>query len=192
MVAAAKLPVLNPDEFKLWKMRIKRHFLMTDCALWEIIVNGDSPPPKRTVDGVEQTYPPITAEEKLEKKNELKAKDGYVNHEIQKIPKEDWKENWALRENRNREPVRRNMTVETTDAKALVAQDGIGNFMPPKPDLILADVDEYVSESVTSVPAIATNKAKISESKPKSVSKPLIEDWVSDSEDENENETKSK
>nr|GEV61687.1 hypothetical protein [Tanacetum cinerariifolium] len=36
-----------------------------------------------------------------------------------------------------------------------------GNFMPPKSDLILADVDEYVvSESVTSVPAIATNEAK--------------------------------
>nr|GEZ55291.1 ribonuclease H-like domain-containing protein [Tanacetum cinerariifolium] len=49
-------------------------------------------------------------------------------------------------------------------------------FMPPKPDLILANVDEYVvSESVTSVPAVATNKAKTSESKPKSVSEPLIE-----------------
>ncbi|GJW90542.1 hypothetical protein Tco_0168095 [Tanacetum coccineum] len=36
-------------------------------------VNGDSPPPKRTVDGVEQTYPPTTAEEKLARKNELKA-----------------------------------------------------------------------------------------------------------------------
>ncbi|GKC40418.1 putative ribonuclease H-like domain-containing protein [Tanacetum coccineum] len=32
----------------------------------------------------------------------------------------------APRENRNREPVRRNVTVETTDAKALVAQDGFG------------------------------------------------------------------
>nr|GEV46183.1 reverse transcriptase domain-containing protein [Tanacetum cinerariifolium] len=68
-----------------------------------------------------------------------------------------------------------------------------GNFMPPKPDLILADVDEYVvSESVTSVPIVATNKAKTSESEPKFVSEPLIEDWVSDSEDENETETKSK
>nr|GFB41745.1 hypothetical protein [Tanacetum cinerariifolium] len=65
--------------------------------------------------------------------------------------------------------------------------------MPPKPDLILADVDEYVvSESVTSVPIVATNKAKTSESEPKFVSEPLIEDWVSDSEDENETETKSK
>ncbi|GKA35495.1 putative ribonuclease H-like domain-containing protein [Tanacetum coccineum] len=74
MVAAAKLPVLNPREFKLWKIRIEQYFLMTDYALWEVIVNGDSPPPKRTVDGVEQTYPPTTAEEKLARKNELKAR----------------------------------------------------------------------------------------------------------------------
>ncbi|GJW65901.1 hypothetical protein Tco_0117785 [Tanacetum coccineum] len=45
-----------------------------DYALWEVIVNGDSPPQKRTVDGVEQTYPPTTAEEKLARKNELKAR----------------------------------------------------------------------------------------------------------------------
>ncbi|GKC14429.1 hypothetical protein Tco_1011211, partial [Tanacetum coccineum] len=51
IVAAAKLPVLNP-----------------------IIANGDSPPPKRTVDGIEQTYPPTTAEEKLARKNKLKAR----------------------------------------------------------------------------------------------------------------------
>nr|GEX50821.1 hypothetical protein [Tanacetum cinerariifolium]GEY37990.1 hypothetical protein [Tanacetum cinerariifolium] len=50
---------------------------MTDYALWEIIENGDSPPPKRTVDGVEKTYPPTIAEEKLARKNELKARDMY-------------------------------------------------------------------------------------------------------------------
>ncbi|GJV05561.1 ribonuclease H-like domain-containing protein [Tanacetum coccineum] len=67
----------------------------------------------------------------------------------------------------------------------------IGNFMPPKPDLVLADKDEYVfSESATSVPSAATSKVKTSVSKPISVSEPLIEDWISDS--ENENETKSK
>ncbi|GJT92971.1 putative ribonuclease H-like domain-containing protein [Tanacetum coccineum] len=74
MVAAAKLPMLNPNEFELWKMRIEHYFLMTDYALWEVILNGDSPPPKRTVDGVEQTYPLTTVEEKLARKNELKAR----------------------------------------------------------------------------------------------------------------------
>ncbi|GKC56440.1 hypothetical protein Tco_1084038, partial [Tanacetum coccineum] len=38
------------------------------------IVNGDSPPPKRTIDGVEKTYPPTTAEEKLARKNKLKVR----------------------------------------------------------------------------------------------------------------------
>nr|GEW88576.1 hypothetical protein [Tanacetum cinerariifolium] len=56
------------------KVRIEQYFLMTDYALWKVIVNYDSPPPKRTVDGIEQTYPPTTAEEKLARKNELKAK----------------------------------------------------------------------------------------------------------------------
>ncbi|GJY82482.1 putative ribonuclease H-like domain-containing protein, partial [Tanacetum coccineum] len=55
-------------------MRIEQYFLMTDYALWEVIVNGDSPPPKRTFDGVEQTYHPITAKEKLARKNELKER----------------------------------------------------------------------------------------------------------------------
>ncbi|GKE57831.1 hypothetical protein Tco_1497016 [Tanacetum coccineum] len=68
-----------------------------------------------------------------------------------------------------------------------------GNFMPPKPDLVLADKDEYVfSESVTNVHAVTTSKVKTSKSKPKSVSEPLIEDWISDSEDKNETEFKSK
>ncbi|GJZ62064.1 putative ribonuclease H-like domain-containing protein [Tanacetum coccineum] len=40
----------------------------------EVIINADSPPPKRTIDGVEQTYPPITTKEKLARKNELKAR----------------------------------------------------------------------------------------------------------------------
>ncbi|GKC01999.1 ribonuclease H-like domain-containing protein, partial [Tanacetum coccineum] len=53
--------------------------------------------------------------------------------------------------------------------------------------------EEYVfSESVTSVPAVATSKVKTIESKPNSVSEPLIEDWISDSEDKNETEFKSK
>ncbi|GJW30612.1 hypothetical protein Tco_0047487 [Tanacetum coccineum] len=38
----------------------------------EVILNGDSPPPKRTVNGVEQTHPPTTAE--VARKNELKAR----------------------------------------------------------------------------------------------------------------------
>nr|GEU91686.1 hypothetical protein [Tanacetum cinerariifolium] len=36
VVSAAKLPILNPNEFDLWMMRIERYFLMTDYSLWEL------------------------------------------------------------------------------------------------------------------------------------------------------------
>nr|GEU81020.1 putative ribonuclease H-like domain-containing protein [Tanacetum cinerariifolium] len=54
VVATAKLPILNPNEFDLWKMRIEQYFLMIDYSLWEVILNGDSPSPTRIVDGVVQ------------------------------------------------------------------------------------------------------------------------------------------
>nr|GEV33422.1 hypothetical protein [Tanacetum cinerariifolium] len=73
VVAAAKLPILNPNEFDLWKMRIEHYFLMTDYSLWEVILNGDSPTPTKIVDGVVQVIAPTTAEQRLAKKNELKA-----------------------------------------------------------------------------------------------------------------------
>nr|GEX50699.1 ribonuclease H-like domain-containing protein [Tanacetum cinerariifolium] len=74
VVSAAKLPILNPNEFDLWKMRIEQYFLMTDYSLWEVILNGDSPVPTRLVKGVVQPVAPTTAEQKLDKKNELKAR----------------------------------------------------------------------------------------------------------------------
>nr|GEZ27501.1 hypothetical protein [Tanacetum cinerariifolium] len=74
MVATIKLSMLNPNEFELWKMRIEQYFLMTDYALWEVILNGDLPLLTRYVEGVETPYPPTTVEEKLARKNELKAR----------------------------------------------------------------------------------------------------------------------
>nr|GFC51271.1 hypothetical protein [Tanacetum cinerariifolium] len=74
VVAAAKLLILNLNEFDLWKMRIELYFLMTDYSLWEVILNVDSPTPTRVVDGVVQVIAPTTAEQRLAKKNELKAR----------------------------------------------------------------------------------------------------------------------
>nr|GEW23317.1 hypothetical protein [Tanacetum cinerariifolium] len=73
--SAAKLPILNPNEFDLWKMRIEQYFLMTDYSLWEVILNGDSPDPTRFVEGVLQPVAPTTAEQRLARKNESKARE---------------------------------------------------------------------------------------------------------------------
>nr|GFB93796.1 ribonuclease H-like domain-containing protein [Tanacetum cinerariifolium] len=74
VVSAAKLPILNPNEFDLWKMRIEEYFLMTDYSLWEVILNGDSPIPTRLVEGVAQPVAPTTVEQKLARKNKLKVR----------------------------------------------------------------------------------------------------------------------
>nr|GFC03248.1 hypothetical protein [Tanacetum cinerariifolium] len=73
VVFTAKLPIFNPNEFDLWKIGIDQYFLMTDYSLWEFILNGDSPVPTRIVEGVAQPIAPITVEQKLARKNELKA-----------------------------------------------------------------------------------------------------------------------
>nr|GFA14807.1 hypothetical protein [Tanacetum cinerariifolium] len=62
VVSAAKLPILNPNAFDLWKMRIEQYFLMTDYSLWEVILNGGSPVPTRVIEGVVQPVALITAE----------------------------------------------------------------------------------------------------------------------------------
>nr|GEX01527.1 hypothetical protein [Tanacetum cinerariifolium] len=66
VVSAAKLPILNPNEFDLWKMRIQQYFLMTDYSLWEVILNGDSPIPTRIIEGVLQPVAPTTAKQSSE------------------------------------------------------------------------------------------------------------------------------
>nr|GEY84132.1 hypothetical protein [Tanacetum cinerariifolium] len=55
-------------------MKIEQYFLMTDYSLWEVILNGDSPVPTRLVEGAIQPVAHTTAEQKLAKKNELKAR----------------------------------------------------------------------------------------------------------------------
>nr|GFA27956.1 hypothetical protein [Tanacetum cinerariifolium] len=62
------------------KMRIEQYFLMTDYSLWEVIMNGDSPVPTRIFEGVAQPVAPTTVEQKLARKNELKA------HGLDQIP----------------------------------------------------------------------------------------------------------
>ncbi|GJX45169.1 hypothetical protein Tco_0261845 [Tanacetum coccineum] len=69
----ARPSYLNPREYGLWLMRIEQNFLMTDYSPWEVILNGNKVL-KRTVGETEQEYEPTTAEEKQDKRNEMKAR----------------------------------------------------------------------------------------------------------------------
>ncbi|GKB11998.1 ribonuclease H-like domain-containing protein [Tanacetum coccineum] len=61
------------------------------------------------------------------------------------------------------------------------------NFMPPKPDLVYPSLDDFVdvnesaSESVVEKPTVETNEPKTAR---KEDGAPIIEDWVSESEEE--------
>ncbi|GKA07135.1 putative ribonuclease H-like domain-containing protein [Tanacetum coccineum] len=63
--------------------------------------------------------------------------------------------------------------------------------MPPTPDLSFTDLDEFANE-----PVVENSKAMSSKEEPKIVRKnddaPIIEEWVSDSEEENVSQTKTK
>ncbi|GKA58412.1 hypothetical protein Tco_0757600 [Tanacetum coccineum] len=37
MVAASKVPMLKPDEYEIWRMRIEQYIQMIDYAMWEDI-----------------------------------------------------------------------------------------------------------------------------------------------------------
>ncbi|GJT39072.1 hypothetical protein Tco_0938937 [Tanacetum coccineum] len=74
MVAASKVPMLKPGEFDLWRMRIEQYIQMIDYALWEVIENGNTAPKTTVVEGVEKVIPPTTAEEKAQKRLEVKAR----------------------------------------------------------------------------------------------------------------------
>nr|GEW53804.1 hypothetical protein [Tanacetum cinerariifolium] len=54
-------------------MRIEQYFLKTDYSLWEVIINGDSLTPIVVIDGVVKPATLLSADQKLARRNELKA-----------------------------------------------------------------------------------------------------------------------
>ncbi|GJQ95642.1 hypothetical protein Tco_0006781 [Tanacetum coccineum] len=75
----AKLPILKLGEYEMWVIRIKQYFQIQDYALWEVIENGDSwvsVPQTSQENGITVTKmsTPATAEEKTNKKNDVKAR----------------------------------------------------------------------------------------------------------------------
>nr|GEZ91188.1 ribonuclease H-like domain-containing protein [Tanacetum cinerariifolium] len=276
VVSAAKLPILNPNEFDLWKMRIEQYFLMTDDSLWEVIINGDSPAPTVVIDGVVRPVTILSADQKLEKRNELKARVSAAtsvsavcaqlpvssypnidslshaiifsffasqstsphldNEDLKQIDVDDLEEidlRWqmamlimrARRECRSpkdtrrtdaSEPQRRHVLVETSTSNALVSECDendseslspscpsdrlrpsggynavpppiIGNFMPPKPDLVFhtSPIVVETNHSTFTVQLSPTKPAQDFSHTTRPMA-PIIEDWVSDLEDESE------
>ncbi|GJZ75344.1 hypothetical protein Tco_0639809 [Tanacetum coccineum] len=74
MMVASKVSMLKPGEYELWRMRMEQYIQMIDYSLCKVIENGNAPPITKVVEGVETTITPTTAEEKAQRRLELKAR----------------------------------------------------------------------------------------------------------------------
>nr|GEX94506.1 ribonuclease H-like domain-containing protein [Tanacetum cinerariifolium] len=72
--------MLKQGDYEMWRLRIEQYFQVQDYALWDVIENGNSFVPvtqTTTVEGGAITTiisRPITAEDKIKKKNDVKAR----------------------------------------------------------------------------------------------------------------------
>nr|GEV24178.1 ribonuclease H-like domain-containing protein [Tanacetum cinerariifolium] len=64
MVAASNVPMLNPGEFEIWRMKIKQYLQMIDYALWEVIKNGSTLLKIQVMEGVTTVMPITSVEDK--------------------------------------------------------------------------------------------------------------------------------
>ncbi|GJV25072.1 reverse transcriptase domain-containing protein [Tanacetum coccineum] len=73
-VHTSLLPELSHRGSKAFKVIKIFESPMIDYSLWEVIENGNAPPITKVVEGVETTIAPTTAEEKAQRRLELKAR----------------------------------------------------------------------------------------------------------------------
>nr|GEU77711.1 putative reverse transcriptase domain-containing protein [Tanacetum cinerariifolium] len=183
----AKLPILNLGEYDLWLMTIEQYFLMTDYSIWKVIKNGNKVLTKN-VGTVEQTYEPTFIEEKLDKKNKMKAKgtllmalpnkDQLKFHSYQdvKLLMEAIKKRAPKnQENIGREYGRKTVPVENPTENALIAQDGFGGLVKTVESKV-----EYVDVKNKGVYSTVETKHV----KKNNFSPPIIEDWIFDDKSE--------
>ncbi|KAJ9566962.1 hypothetical protein OSB04_002928 [Centaurea solstitialis] len=69
-VFANKVPMLKPNEFDMWKIRIRQHMLLIDYSMWDVIENG---PAERKAGKEGVVPPPRTDAERKARQIKMKA-----------------------------------------------------------------------------------------------------------------------
>nr|GEV36479.1 ribonuclease H-like domain-containing protein [Tanacetum cinerariifolium] len=162
---------------------------MVDYSLWEVIENGNAPLITQVVEGVETTIAPATAEEKAQRRLQLKARSTL----LMGIPNEH-----QLKFNSIKDAKSLLQAVKKRLQK-LISQLEIHSESISQEDVNQKFLRKFVNEPIVTEPTIKkplseTSEAKASADKPKVIRKnfsPLLtEDWISDSEDEAESKPK--
>ncbi|GJZ94502.1 putative ribonuclease H-like domain-containing protein, partial [Tanacetum coccineum] len=188
MVVASKVHMLKPGEYELWRMRMEQYIQMVDYSLWEVIENGNAPPITKLVEGVETIIAPSTAEEKAQRRllrRDLEDRKCCYQNDSENSSK-------AAKLSMEIHGDERRDGLEVADGYAIMRA---WRFLEEEhwKKAYCECLEEFVNEPIVSKPTVKkpvveTSEAKASADKPKAVRKnngaPIIEDWVSDSEEE--------
>nr|GEX41622.1 ribonuclease H-like domain-containing protein [Tanacetum cinerariifolium] len=156
VVSSAKLPILNPNEFDLWKMRIEQYFLMTDYSLWEVIINGDFVISRVAVDGVAQPVTKLVSQLEIHGVS-LSQED--VNLKFLRSLPSEWKTHTLIwRNNANLEEhslddLFNNLKINETKVRH--------SFSPSNPTQNLAFVSSSNTDSTTNSVSVATSVSAV-------------------------------
>ncbi|GJU82529.1 retrovirus-related pol polyprotein from transposon TNT 1-94 [Tanacetum coccineum] len=208
MVAASKVPMLKPGEYEIWRMRIEQYIQMIDYALWEVIENGATLPKTTTVEGVVTVMPITTAEEKAQRRLEVKARStlmmGIPNeHQLKFNSIKDAKkllEAVKKRFGRNEatKKTQRNLLkqqYENFTALSLEMLDQNFNRIQKLKFSAIHYLSCLTVRRFVNKPVLKNCKAMSSEEEPKVVRKnddaPIIGVWVSDDEEEDVSQPKT-
>ncbi|GJZ97300.1 hypothetical protein Tco_0669753 [Tanacetum coccineum] len=120
----AKLPLLKQGEYEMWRLRIEQYFQIQDYALWDIIKNGNSfNPVARTTTNADGTSTltipgPVTTEQKVQKKNDVKARMVWRNKpDLDSMSFDDLYNNFKIVE----QEVKRTVTTSSNSGSQNVA-----------------------------------------------------------------------
>ncbi|GKB56711.1 hypothetical protein Tco_0912897 [Tanacetum coccineum] len=151
-LSALKLPMLKAGDYELWSMRMEQYISHTDYALWEVIVNGDAPVAVASASaGTKVSTPLKTAEQRLARKKELKAKSAMLlaipdEHLLKFHACKDAKSLWEAIKNSQLEIHGEEISQEDANLKLLrslpSAWNNIALIMRNKSDLDTLSMDD--------------------------------------------------
>ncbi|KAJ9545511.1 hypothetical protein OSB04_025218 [Centaurea solstitialis] len=71
IVLVSKVPMLKPNEFDMWKIRIRQYMLLTDYGMWEVVENGPGTDEEAAEGGARP--PPRSDADRKTRQTEMKA-----------------------------------------------------------------------------------------------------------------------